>query len=275
MGEIPVAVDYGDSFMFNELLEIFHYDYPKAKLTPSYQCEVNILRQLEMDSFRFVVINRKLTKEEIANLEKKDIKIRSAMVAKAAVALVVSEDFGLSRITQDDLRKLLSGETSSLKINGQTQQVDLVFDQGCGSNYQYFQQLWFKDVKMSNKLKAKKTPAEVLDFVSKNKGTIGFVHSNWISDRMDSSALKMAKKIKVLEVEANGRKGYHLPFQSQITSGIYPFIQEIYMYDLQGYSGLAQGFIAFTASQPGQLIIKKSGLVPAKDMGRSIELVEE
>jgi ABC-type phosphate transport system substrate-binding protein len=60
-----------------------------------------------------------------------------------------------------------------------------------------------------------------------------------------------------------------------MAAGQYPFVSDIYFHDLQGYSGLASGFVAWIYSQPGQTIIKKSGLLPARDMGRTIEISTE
>jgi phosphate transport system substrate-binding protein len=274
-GEIRMGVDYGDTFVVNELLSLFYLDYPKAVITTRYMCEVNLLRQLELGELSFVVMNRDLSSAEKENLEKKDIKIRSAMVGKTSIALVVNPNNPVKQLSQAQLRSILAGELKGWENLGHKGDIRAVFDGGCGSNYSYFRNKWFKTRAMSSTLTEKKTPREVLEYVASNDQALGFVSLNWLADRTDSSSVALVKKIKVIAVENPEKKGYFLPFQSQIAAKEYPFIQEIYMHDLQGYSGLAQGFIAYVASQPGQILMKKSGLIPAHDMGRMIELTEE
>ena len=79
------------------------------------------------------------------------------------------------------------------------------------------------------------------------------------------------KKVRILKVQSN-EDSPHFPFQSQIKANQYLFIQDIVAYDLQGYSGLANGFITYVNSQPGQIICKKNGLIPSNDVGRTIEI---
>ncbi|MCC7297762.1 MAG: substrate-binding domain-containing protein [Bacteroidia bacterium] len=273
-GEVTVGVDYGDSFAITEQLAIFHMDYPKAKITPRYLCEVNLLRQLEMDSLRFIIMNRQLSKEEKANLELKDIHVRGAMAAKTSIVLIANLENPSSNISQADLKSILAGNVTQWKDWG-NKFINVVFDGGCGSNYEYFKNLWFKSGGMSNKIAGKNTPREVLDYVSKTPGALGFVSLNWIADQSDSASKVWASKVKVLAVENPAKSAFYMPFQSQIAAKEYPFVQEIWMYDLQGHSGLAQGFIAWISSQPGQILMKKSGLIPAHDMGRTIDLSAE
>lgn len=274
-GEIRVAVDYGDSFFVNEELEMFHMDYPKSRITPVHLCEVNILRQLEMDSIRFVIMNRDFTPDEKTNLEKLGMKIRSAHIASTSIAVIVSKANPVKKLSQNDLRNVLEGKITDWSSLGGAGNIQTIFDQGCGSNYTYFLTKWFSGKQPGGRIAEKKNPREVIRFVSENKGAIGFVNVNWLSDRTDSACIALAKMVEVVAIENPDKKGYFLPFQSQIRTGEYPFIQKVYMHDLQGYSGLAQGFIAYVASQPGQIILKKSGLIPATDFGRTIQFVEE
>lgn len=274
-GEIVMAIDYGDSFVMNEELEMFHLEYPKAKIIPHYMCEVNLLRQLEMDSFRFVVMNRDFTNMERENLEKRDFKIRSATIGKTAIAVIVAKDFIVDSLSQKQLRAIMNGEITDWRFQGSSAPMQIVFDQGCGSNYAYFTQNWFSVKKPNGKISEKQSPRAVINYVAQNPGAIGFVNVNWLSDNTDLGSKALAGLVKALAIDNPQKPGFHLPYQSQIVTGQYPFVQTIYMHDLQGYSGLAQGFIAYVSSQPGQILMKKSGLIPAHDMGRTIELVEE
>ncbi len=101
---------------------------------------------------------------------------------------------------------------------------------------------------------------------------MGFVGMNWIADRGDTLARHLRKSVKVLAVQNDSTKEYHLPYQSQVYAKQYPFVAPVMGYDLQGYSGLAQGFLAFCCDQGGQILLKKCGLSPAIPPARTIQL---
>jgi phosphate transport system substrate-binding protein len=267
-GDIAIGVEYGESFLMVEEMDYFMLDYTKAKLRPKYLCEMALLRQLQMDSLRFVVMNRDFTASEKENLERRDIKVRSVKIAQTSIALVVNKSFGVDSISIAKWKELLTSEKKTWNGND----IGIVFDGSCGSAYQYFSNQLLKAPINTVGLGSFTSPGAVIDYVSSHENTIGVISLNWIADRSDKQSRELASGVKVLKVEGFHDGKYHYPFQSQIRTGEYPFIQSVYMHDLQGYNGLANGFIAFVASQPGQILVKKSGLLPAKDHGRTIQV---
>lgn len=272
-GEIVLAVDYSDSFAIAEQMDMFRRDYPNAKIETRYLCEMEIIRQLVADSFRSCILNRPFTMEEQKAMEAKDIRVRGAMAGRTSIALIVNPSNPISELTQEQVKRILSGELNRWPV--WDEKIQSVFDAGCGSNFEYFRKKWFEKTPLGTELSQKSTPREVIQYVSSHPNALGFVGLNWIADKSDSSSVQLSRSVKVLKIENPNKKGYFLPFQSQIVAGEYPFVQEIWMYDVQGYTGLAQGFISFVSSQPGQIMMKKSGLVPAKDHGRTIEISTE
>lgn len=267
-GDLTIGADYGDSFLLNEWMYVFNMDYPKAHLTPQYLCEGEIINQLESGKLTFALLNRDFTTEEKANFDYLEKSVRSARVARSSIAIIAHPSVVFDSLQLQELKDLLSGDP---KLS----QYRCVFDQGCGSNYNYFNALWFKNDSMKGRIIGKKSPNAVIDYVSKTPNSIGFVSVNWVADHSDSMSRELAKAVKILKIENPQNGKFYYPFQSQIKANEYPFIQELWMHDLQGYSGLAQGFIAWVSSQPGQILVKKSGLIPEKDMGRTIELSTE
>lgn len=272
-GEIILAVDYSDSFVIAEQMDMFRRDYPNAKIETRHLCEMEIIRQLVADSFRSCILNRPFTLEEQKAMEAKDIRVRGAMAGRTSIALIVNPANPMSELSQNQVRMILSGELNRWPEGND--RIQVVFDAGCGSNFEYFRKKWFEKTPFGTELSQKSTPREVIQYISSHPNALGFVGLNWIADKSDSSSIKLARSVKVLKIENPDKKGFFLPFQSQIVAGEYPFVQEIWMYDVQGYTGLAQGFISYVSSQPGQIMMKKSGLVPAKDHGRTIELSTE
>jgi phosphate transport system substrate-binding protein len=79
------------------------------------------------------------------------------------------------------------------------------------------------------------------------------------------------EKIKFMAVKDKKGK-YQLPTQSNLKTGSYPLIRDLYLIDCQGKAGLGTGFAAFLASDIGQRIILKAGLAPDSLPSRQINV---
>ena len=67
---------------------------------------------------------------------------------------------------------------------------------------------------------------------------------------------------------------YYKPYQAYIAQKIYPLWREVYVISKEAYTGLGTGLTAFIASERGQRIVLKFGLVPATMPVRLVELIE-
>ncbi len=56
---------------------------------------------------------------------------------------------------------------------------------------------------------------------------------------------------------------------------LYPLYREVYIISKEAYTGLGTGFTAFVASERGQRIVLKLGLVPATMPVRLVELIND
>ena len=85
--------------------------------------------------------------------------------------------------------------------------------------------------------------SEVIDFVEKNKGAIGVVSVNWVSDKNDTishSFLNRIKGVAVSDVGSSDPNGeFYIPHPAYIAEGTYPFTREVYCINRQVYMGLA------------------------------------
>lgn len=272
-GKITIGADYGDSFVLNELIDVFEDEYQNADIQTKWHCETDILRYLQSDSLRFVLLNRDFTKEEKDGLVDRDIQIRSVKIASSSIAVIVNPTMNMDKIKDSMLFDILTGQITRWPDNGNS--ILPSMDKTCGSIYNFLSNHWNLKSLKCNDAGIVNSPREVIEFVANNTGAIGFVNLNWIADKSDSMSILLGKKVKVLQVQNKRDNKYYYPYQSQIKANQYPFIQHLYLHDLQGYSGLAKGFMAFVSSQPGQILVKKSGLVPAKDHGRTIVIGDE
>jgi phosphate transport system substrate-binding protein len=100
------------------------------------------------------------------------------------------------------------------------------------------------------------------------------VGANWISDRDDAAVQSFLKKVRVVGISANPHPqkadDYVQPYQAYMALKTYPLRREVYLISREARAGLGTGFASFAAGNKGQLIILKSGLVPAVGQTRII-----
>ena len=274
-GELEIAVDLNDSLLFVQLIDRFHDLYPKAHITAKFMAPIALLEGVRDKKITALYINHAFDSAMIDALESRQIKVRSHDIGMGATAFIVNRSNPNGRISVDSLCSMLSGQCSAWgRSNEKLEFVMLKND----LIYNDLEEFYRKNASQPNgKLSLPKvvqfaSPQAVFDYVKKTPGALGFVGSNWIADRGDTLARFNRKQVKVLEVQHPVSREFHLPYQSQVFAKQYPFIRIIMGYDLQGYSGLAQGFLAFCCDQSGQVILKKSGLSPALPPARTIQL---
>jgi phosphate transport system substrate-binding protein len=116
---------------------------------------------------------------------------------------------------------------------------------------------------------------DVIEYTSTHPGVLGFIGASWISNSDDSLHLSFHKKIKVVSISNNSRPDQdnsYKPYQAYLVDRIYPLTRDIYIINAEPRNGLVTGFSAFVASDKGQRIILKSGVLPAIAPNRLINI---
>ena len=274
-GELEIAVDVNDSLLFVQLVDRFHELYPKAHISLRFMAPITLLEGVRDDKIPALYVNHTFDSAMVDALESRRVKVRSHEIGASATAFIVNRSNPNHRLSSDSLRKMLSGGCKTwAKSNEPVVFALLKNDLIYHDLTLFYSKQGGKDAKKITppKMIQLASPQAVFDFVNKTPGAMGFVGSNWIADRGDTLAKHNRKSIRVLEVQNPKSGEFHLPYQSQVFAKQYPFVRTIMGYDLQGYSGLAQGFLAFCCDQSGQVIVKKSGLSPALPPARTIQL---
>jgi phosphate transport system substrate-binding protein len=108
------------------------------------------------------------------------------------------------------------------------------------------------------------SPEEVVDYISKNKSSIGVLGMSWINslDRIKTQDFYEHIGLIAISNPAYELGGYFLPDQTSIGDKSYPLSRTIMGISREARVGLGTGFISFMASERGQRIILKSGLLP-------------
>jgi phosphate transport system substrate-binding protein len=117
---------------------------------------------------------------------------------------------------------------------------------------------------LSSRGSALQSNEEVIDYVKTHPNAIGIIGLNWISDQEDPTSMAFMDGLKVASVYTNNPADACKPYAGFIYTKEYPLIRDIWVINKGRRSGLHTGFVLFMKKDDkGQLIIQKSGLVPA------------
>ena len=269
-GRITIAVDGSVEPIIAAELDAFAAGYPKAHITPIYTSEGEAMRLLLADSVRLAVILREPNAYETAELAKQQLKVRSLRVASDAVALITNLINPDSLFTVSEVNGLLSGTITTYKALGKNNNPDsvtTVFDRSNGGNLDYMQQrLGLKNEDLKGKIFSVNSNTEVIEYVKTHKNALGFIGVNWISDLDTPEHRAFSESVRVAGIADTlnpGPDDYYQPYQAYLSLKKYPFRREVYIVSREARFGLGSGFSAYMASDIGQRIILKAGLLPA------------
>ncbi|TWI81173.1 phosphate transport system substrate-binding protein [Lacibacter cauensis] len=268
-GTIYISVDEAFKPIIEEQVKVFESAYPKAKIIAEYKPEAECWDDLLNDSTRMVIVTRKLTAAEARYYsDSLGLYPKSELLARDAVALVVNRSAADSVFTKEDVQELLLG-TSKLPYKP-------VFDGvKATSSVRYAIDSILKG-KMFNTsvITAAKNSSDVVDYISRNPGYVGFVGVSWIGNPEDVNQLEMLKKVRIawLPCDSCDEAGtFTKPWQEEILTKRYPYSREIYYVLKENHAGLGKAFVNFMNSDRGQLIFRRGYLVP----GRRIYIMRE
>jgi phosphate transport system substrate-binding protein len=269
-GDLTISTDETFRSILEAEEEVFETIYSKTHLTIHYKPELNVMEDFLNDSSSLIIVCRELTEDEKAYFKEIKITTRASKIASDAIALIINKANTDSNITVSQIKEILKGNIKSWNdLNARSIKGDLklVFDNKNSSTVRYLGELAGLKKIESPVVSALNSNKEVIDFVNTNSNAIGVIGVNWISDSDDSNTVAFMKNMRVMAVKGDpGTKGehdYYQPYQAYIATGEYPLIRSVYSISREPRAGLATGFASFLASDKGQRIILKSGLLPA------------
>lgn len=276
-GKVNISIDESYALLFETQIYTFESLYPNAKVVAKFKPELEALKDLLTDSSKVAVLNRTLTKAEMAKFKAANIYPVTTKIAEDAVALVVNNANIDTALSIKQLKDFLTGK-DTLWPQNKKQKINIVFDNPNSANYRYLKDLVDKQSFGSNVFAVKSNP-EVISYVSKHENAIGIVSVNWISDMDDTLSQSFLKKIKVVgltdEEYPNELTKFRKPRQAYIANKTYPLCRSVYMINRQTRAGLGTGFVSFVAGEKGQRMMKLAGLVPATMQVRLIQITNK
>ncbi len=283
---------------FQSVLEqeiaVFEYQYPEASIMPEYTNEHDALDSLFNNKVDLIIISHDLTPEQKKSLKKIGRGYRTKMIAVDAVAIIVNKQNDIDELSMDDLRDIFTGkvkrwgEVFPTKLKNDT--IKVMFDGSGTGVVHYMKEKFLNGGQFGPNVFARQTSQDVFDAVEQYKNVIGFIGVSWITSDLKSAEIPIAQKyeelktknevsvidftdrIKVMPVRGDDKVQGVKPYQAHINSGDYPLVRTIWAIDASYNGMLDHGFFTFLTGVIGQKIILQTGILPAAEPVRYVEV---
>jgi len=280
-GIIEVACDEDFKNLMDAEINAFQASTNYAAIITSiYTNEKEVIRLLLEDSVRFALTTRGLSASEQKAFADKQMSVRKFIVAFDGIALIINKANPDSLLSLSTLKKILTGEiTRWSQINPQSplDTIRVVFDNNKSGILRYVaDSLTTKGESLSPNLYALGSNAELIQKVSELPNAIGIVGFNLVSDDAFWKAFNKLQLMRIGKDEKVTMENTYLPYAGDIKNEDYPLWRPIYVLLSDPKSGLSSGFSIFLAHDVGQMVILKSGLLPAvtDPQNRSVKRVD-
>lgn len=258
-GEITIEADDSFKSVTEALEERYMALNPETKINVVIKKEDLGFLDLLDKKVRVVVMSRELSTTERKAFDAKiDLPWEPAKFAADAVLFVVPKDSPLEKISMQEISNEL-----------QSDKKRIIFDGNNSSNLNFVAQKFNKkpsDLKFSI-IKGNENVAERLQNFP---GKIGVISFNTISRSFGEEAKKLRNQLKILKIE-DGNKTYEASL-SNLRTMTYPFTRVLYFLTNEPYYGLGNGFIRFSCTQLGQIVVEKEGLQPYNIYPREVQI---
>ncbi len=280
-GNIKIAVDESFKPIIEEELQVYRALTPEANVTPIYCSEVEAINLLLKDSVRLVIANRRLTEKEVASFHARKFFPQSIRMAVSGIALITNLENTDSVLTVGQFRNILTGkitEWRDLYPQSKRGKMQVVFDNPNSGLIHYAIDSICEGEKLASTLTALKSNEEVIRYVSQTPDALGVIGANWIGNDSDTTRLSFNKSVRVMGVSNSGHAtvaNSFKPYQAYLALKQYPLTHDVFILVNDPKNGLPTGLMTFLTGDRGQRIILKSGLVPATQPVRLVNVKDE
>ncbi|KEY17729.1 PstS family phosphate ABC transporter substrate-binding protein [Kaistella antarctica] len=258
-GEITMEVDESFASVSEALTNRYMALYPSTKINLKIKKEDLAFLDLLEGKARVIVMSRDLSEGEKRAYKKvTSLDWLPAKFAADAVVFIVPKDSPRENISVEEIKKILNNS-----------QKDIIFDGTNSSNLNFVAQKINStpDKLQFSIINGNKNLVEQLNKFPDKIGAIGF---NTLSRPYDPEAELLRNSVKVLKVVENN-KSYE-PRVENLKDMSYPFTRVLYFLTNERYFGLGNGFIRFSCTQLGQIVVSKEGLQPYHLFKREVQM---
>ena len=258
-GKVQILTDDSFKSVTEALADAYMINYPETKIEVKVEKEDLALLDLLKGKSKLIVMSRELTAAEIAEYERVvDLKYRQDRFAADAVLFIVPKNSERESISVEEIKNLLSSDSKNL-----------IFDGTNSSNLNFVAQ---KIGKKPQDLKYSIISGNqnVIQELNKYPNKIGVVSLNTLSRPFGEEASKLRNLVKILPVSEKGKVS--VPKGDYLRKMEYPFTRFLYFLNNEGNFQIANGFIRFSCTQLGQMVVEKEGLQPYYIYNREVQM---
>ncbi len=270
-GRAVILADEGFEKMLEDQLLVFNSTYQDAKVVVHYMPEATLVQAMMADSIRAVFGAFLPGGEQETYFRTRSLAVQKENVATDGIAVIVSPNSSLKKISNEQLIALITGEV----VPGISEKVTLLFDRkGSSVPRTLVDSLLAGDVQRMKRGSAAEGIDDLVQRVANDTLLIGFIPFAEVSDEDDPACNALRAQIRMLPVSRTDTSAAFPPDQGTLKDGSYPLRRKVIMLVTEGKSGLGTGFASFVAGHKGQRIILKQGLAPERTPSRDVEIVE-
>ena len=293
-GIARIMCDESFESVLEQEISVFEYQYPEASIMPDYINEHDALDSLFQNRVDLIIISHDLTPDQKKSLKKLGRGYRSKMIAVDAIAIIVNKQNDIAELSMDDLRDIFTGkvkrwgEVYPTKLKNDT--IKVMFDGSGTGVVHYMKDTFLNGANFGPNVYARGSSRDVFDAVEQYKNVIGFIGVSWITSDLKSAEIPIEQKyeelktqnevsvidftdrIKVMPLRGDDQIQGVKPYQAHIYSGDYPLERSIWAIDASYNGTLDHGFYTFLTGVIGQKIILQTGILPAAEPVRYVEV---
>ena len=258
-GTLRVSADESFKPIIDAQVQVYESNHPGARILVDYKPEAECLKDMLVDSVRMIIATRGYAEsEKNAVADSLKTELRDLVLARDAIAVITNPQSPDSFFTMGEIREVLTGRSNKKLIP--------VFDGvKATSTIRFIIDSVLRGDKLTGEAVAARSSEEVIDYIAKTPGTLGFIGVSWVGNKEDTAQLAFLRKVKICYLESVYLKErYVLPYQVNIADRNYPMVRDLVYILKERYKGLGHGFAGFMRGEIGQLIFKRAYLMPAQ-----------
>lgn len=265
-GKTRVLVEYSLKPLLEAEIDVFQKIYKQAEIEAVYLYDAQLMAQFVADSADLAITSHPLPAKDLEAIQNEKIWPEQLDIAKDGLALVASAAFPFDALTTGQLKSILLAKADALPFH-------VVFDHEGSATVRYLEENLLGSQAVSESCFAAESDSALLSHIKTHVSAIGIIGVNSIVEKSDTTEVNFISGIKILGLLGTDGQS-HQPHQSALYTGQYPLTRTITLYNREARSGLATGFAAFLASERGQRIVLRQGLVPATMPVRLVEITK-
>jgi ABC-type phosphate transport system substrate-binding protein len=281
-GTFQLVADEALKPVVDSLLDGFMKENPNAKITVKYVSAAEAVRELINRDARAVIIDRTLTSEERAVLQKDSVQLPDFTIAEDGIGCIVSNKNPVAALALSDLRTIIANETKtwhalahSIPDPGKTfsnADISLVFPDYPSSTESIIDSMFLGSDKVTQgHIRRFSTTDSIIAYIRDDPNAIGFIGSawnHWLESKGDSSV----KVLPIIPADSSSR-GITQPIilnMVYVYQGLYPLTATVTGYSFESPNTLPRGFLAYAMTAHGQIVFKNFEVLPKTQIIRIV-----